>query len=60
MTSKNLEKEELTLKEMKDVLRKFEPGEILHEFRNTAIYRSFRYCYESAQKSQNPQSSMKS
>jgi hypothetical protein len=51
-----LEKEELTLKEMKDVLRKFEPGEILHTFRNTALYHSFKYGYESVQKESNPQS----
>lgn len=46
MTFKDLERKELKLEEVREVLGKFEPGESFHEFRNTAIYHSFKHNYD--------------
>jgi len=45
MTFKNLKRKELKVEEAREVLKKFEPGESFHKFRNTAIYHSFKHNY---------------
>ena len=46
MSLEDPKKEELTLEELREVLKKFEPNGESYEFRNTAIYYSFKYNYD--------------
>ncbi len=40
-----IKKEEPKLKDLEEVLKKFEPGEDFHMFKNTAIYHSVKHNY---------------
>lgn len=56
MSLEDLGKHKLTLEQIEKVLEEFEPGKELRKFRNTAIYHSFKFNYNTLKNQQSSNS----
>jgi hypothetical protein len=54
-----MKRKEPKLQDLKEVLKKFEPGEDFHKFRNTAIFHSVKHNYDLHLRKSEKQSSSK-